>query len=220
MTEGNHRERILGRVRTALGRDGAPDPAAVARARTEALGDGPVQRPVWDGPDRARFRRCLEQAAATTAEVDGLGAAGPAIADWLGDTLPAGTPLHVARDPRLDAIEWPEGLATARPSHGRDALAAVSHADCAVAETGSVVLLSGAANPMTLAFLPDYHVVVVNAQDLVATMEDAWARLRGLPDFPPRAVNWITGPSRTADVEQTLQLGAHGPRSLHVVLVG
>ena len=54
----------------------------------------------------------------------------------------------------------------------------------------------------------------------MAWFEDAWAVLRARPEGMPRATNIISGPSRTADVEQTIQLGAHGPRRVHVILVG
>ncbi len=83
------------------------------------------------------------------------------------------------------------------------------------------MLTSGADNPTTLNFLPDNHIVVVDAEDVAADFESVFARLRAR--FPsrqlPRVVNMITGPSRSADIEQTLILGAHGPRRLHVILV-
>jgi L-lactate dehydrogenase complex protein LldG len=98
----------------------------------------------------------------------------------------------------------------------------VSHAFAAVAETGTLVLTSGADNPTTLNFLPDVHIVVVAARDVAPDFESALTRLRGRfgAGVMPRAVNMITGPSRSADIEQTLILGAHGPRKLHVVVVG
>lgn len=87
-----------------------------------------------------------------------------------------------------------------------------------IAETGSVVFPSGPARPTTLNFLPAYHVVVLRAADIVDCMETLWERLLADGGMP-RAVNVVTGPSRTADFEQTLQLGAHGPRHLHVLLL-
>jgi hypothetical protein len=101
-------------------------------------------------------------------------------------------------------------------------LNAASHAFAAVAESGTLVLTSGEANPTTLNFLPDNHIVVVNAKDVAGDYEEVWAKVRfanGKGQMP-RTVNWITGPSRSADIEQTLLLGAHGPRRLHIVLVG
>ena len=81
---------------------------------------------------------------------------------------------------------------------------------------------SGADNPTTLNFLPETHIVVLESGDLVGTYEEVWTRLRekfGEGEMP-RTVNMITGPSRTADIEQTLELGAHGPRRLHVIILG
>ena len=107
------------------------------------------------------------------------------------------------------------------PSDGHD-LNAVSVAFAAVAESGTLALVSGPDNPTTLNFLPDNHFVVVFADDLVGDYESVFAKLRAVYGVgaAPRTVNFITGPSRSADIEQTLLLGAHGPRRLHIVIVG
>lgn len=102
-----------------------------------------------------------------------------------------------------------------------DGLSVVTEAQYAVAETGSIVAVSGPACDARLNFLAETHIAVLSMGTIVATAEDVWALLRGdraAPDMP-RAVNFITGPSRTADIEQTIELGAHGPRRLHVILV-
>jgi L-lactate dehydrogenase complex protein LldG len=106
-------------------------------------------------------------------------------------------------------------------SEGGD-LNAVSHAFGGVAESGTLALLSGPNNPSTLNFLPDNHIVVVAAVDIVGDYETVWVRVRGAygKGAMPRTVNFITGPSRSGDIEQTLLLGAHGPRRLHIVVVG
>src|SRR5262249_2418505 len=126
-------------------------------------------------------------------------------------------------DPLLAALPWERAgtldISTARSE--ANAHAAVSHAFGAVAETGTVVMTSGADNPTSLNFLPDNHIVVLEAKDVVGDYETVWQRLRDKfgAGTMPRAVNLITGPSRSADIEQTLILGAHGPRRLHVILV-
>ena len=97
---------------------------------------------------------------------------------------------------------------------------AVTPCFAAVAETGTVVLLSSPESPTSLNFLPEDHIVVADAGRLVPYMEDVWPLLRKAPDGIPRTVNLISGPSKTADVEQTIQYGAHGPRRFHVILVG
>jgi len=80
--------------------------------------------------------------------------------------------------------------------------------------------LSGPESPTTLNFLPDDFLCLLPESRIVPRLEDAWALLRAERGSMPRATNIITGPSRTADVEQTIQLGAHGPRRLHVLLWG
>ena len=88
-----------------------------------------------------------------------------------------------------------------------------------IAEIGSLILASGPDSPTTLNFVPDHHLIVLPAGHIVRHFEDAWTLLRALPGGLPRATNIISGPSRTGDVELTIQLGAHGPRSVHVLLV-
>ncbi len=132
--------------------------------------------------------------------------------------------LKRGTDPRLKAMGFEREAAlslTEGPSDGSD-LAAISHADFAIAETGTLMLLSGPDNPVTLTFLPEHHIVVVRAEDVGGDMEAALARLRMLKgkETMPRTVNFVSGPSRSADIEQTILLGAHGPRALHVIVVG
>ena len=106
------------------------------------------------------------------------------------------------------------------PSDGTD-LTGVSHAECGISETGTLALLSGADNPTTLNFLPENHIVVVQRSDIAAHYEEIWPRLRKRfgKGKMPRTVNLITGPSRSADIEQTLLLGAHGPVRLHIIVI-
>ena len=106
----------------------------------------------------------------------------------------------------------------ARAARGTD-LVGITGAFCAIAETGTIVLLSGASTPAATSLLPETHVALVRAERLVRTMEDAFALMRSECTVPPRAVNFVSGPSRTADIEQTLTLGAHGPYRVHVLLV-
>ena len=142
-----------------------------------------------------------------------------------GENLPAD--LVMAPDPSLDDIPW-ETRRLLRIRRGRaEATDAVSLTPCfaAIAETGTLMLISGSGTPTTLNFLPDTHIAVVFADQVVASYEDGWDRLRARtavdPDrgLLPRAVNFITGPSRTGDIEQQIVLGAHGPRRLHILVV-
>jgi L-lactate dehydrogenase complex protein LldG len=134
------------------------------------------------------------------------------------ENLPA--EMVMAPDPRLDAIPWDQRPLLQIRRGRAEAGDAVSLTPClaAVAETGTLMLVSGADTPTTLNFLPDTHIVVLHAGQVVASYEDGWDLIRRLDGWP-RTVNLITGPSRTGDIEQRIQLGAHGPRRLHVVLV-
>jgi L-lactate dehydrogenase complex protein LldG len=126
------------------------------------------------------------------------------------------------------AVCWPEFLSLpwnaqrisvdARAARGDDVVG-VTGAFVAIAETGTLMLLSGGETAATVSLVPETHVAVVQTKRLVATMEDGWALLRSEKGRMPRAVNFVSGPSRTADVEQTVTLGAHGPRRVLVILV-
>ena len=94
----------------------------------------------------------------------------------------------------------------------------VTSAFCAIAETGTLMMLGGADTPATTSLLPETHVAIVDPKRIVATMEDAWELMRKEFSQPPRAVNFISGPSRTADIEQTVTLGAHGPYRVLLIL--
>ncbi|MCG8400348.1 MAG: LUD domain-containing protein, partial [Firmicutes bacterium] len=126
--------------------------------------------------------------------------------------------------PALEYLPWP-GQADLAVDFGRargqDSVA-ISRAFAGIAETGTLMTLSGPETPMTLNFLPDIHILVLAKARIVGAYEDAWALLRAERQggsFMPRAVNWITGPSRSADIELVLLLGVHGPRRLHILLV-
>jgi L-lactate dehydrogenase complex protein LldG len=139
------------------------------------------------------------------------------------ENLPA--ELVMAPDAGLDAIPW-ETRPLLQIRRGRaEASDMVSLTPClaAIAETGTLMLVSGSGTPTTLNFLPDTHIVVVRGGQVVAGYEDGWdlvrAQVQSGGEGWPRTINMITGPSRTGDIEQRIQLGAHGPRRLHIVLV-
>jgi len=165
------------------------------------------------------FVAMAKEVHATVTRVPSAEAVPEAVAHYLAaENLPA--ELVMAPDPSLDEVPW-----GTRPllliRRGRaEADDAVSLTPCfaAVAETGTLMLVSGAQTPTTLNFLPDTHIAVVRADQIVATYEDGWDRLRAAAALP-RVVNFITGPSRTGDIEQQIVLGAHGPRRLHIVII-
>jgi L-lactate dehydrogenase complex protein LldG len=167
------------------------------------------------------FRREAEAALATVHMVETAAEAPQAVAEFLRNhNLPAS--LRMGDDPRLKGMPW--GETTLEIAHGRSGgqdLNAVSHAYGGVAESGTLVMVSGPENPSTLNFLPDNHIIVVAGKDIAGDYESVLARLRAAcgKGGMPRTVNFITGPSRSGDIEQTLLLGAHGPRRLHVIVV-
>src|SRR5262249_33269294 len=132
--------------------------------------------------------------------------------------------LRLAPDPLLTGLPWRERplleISTG-PSAGDDAVS-LTLAEAGVAETGTLMLASGPQSPTTLNFLPDTDIVLLSAERIVGGLEEAWRLLRERRGWAglPRTVNFITGPSRSADIGQKLQLGAHGPRRLHILVVG
>jgi len=130
-------------------------------------------------------------------------------------------PTRGACWPEFAELDWAgAGLGIeARPSHGDDKLG-ITGTFCALAENGTLMLLSGESTHATTSLLPENHVAIVPVSRVVRTMEDGWDLLRRERGSLPRQVNFVSGPSRTADIEMTLVLGAHGPFRVHVVLVG
>ena len=240
------RDDILGGIRRSLRRDPLPaDKTAALTARLAAHRRNlvPARAAALDHGGRVDlFVAMAEEVQTTVARVASDQDIPAEVARYLAaENLPA--ELVAAPDASLDAIPW-DTRPLLRIRRGRaEAHDAVSLTPClaAVAETGTLLLASGPGTPTTLNFLPDTHIVVLHAGQVVASYEDGWDLLRaqrapppqaGEMDRPaggpegaggapllPRTVNLITGPSRTGDIEQRIQLGAHGPRRLHVVLV-
>ncbi len=217
------RMQILEGIRRSLGRPplaGAGLDVVERRLHDHPSGPIPARAGPLSHPEQvALFVTMAESVAATVARVDSLDAVPGAVAAYLaGLNLPA--VIRRAPDPRLDAIPW-SALPTLTVNAGRavdgDAVS-LTGAVAGIAETGTLLLASGPDRPATLNFLPDTHIVVIEAGQIVGSYEQAWDRLRQAGPLP-RTVNLITGPSRTADIELQVQLGAHGPRRLHIVLV-
>lgn len=211
------RDEILNTIRRSLRRGALDD--KTRQALDERLASHPVHiQPTQPGPLVERFAAKLQAVSGTFAYAASMEQAVQAIVNYLAESsLPLR--LVAAPDPFLMSLPWPADLAVEyRATRGQDQVG-LTGAFAAVAETGSLVLLSDPASPTTLNFLPDVHVALLRRERVVPHIEDVWALLRTERGAPPRAVNFITGPSRTADIEQTIQLGAHGPRRVHVVLL-
>jgi L-lactate dehydrogenase complex protein LldG len=220
------REAVLGKVRRALAVSGseADRKAAVEqRLANPATGVIPERGQLEPTARVDLFCKMAEAVQAGVTRIASTDDVPEAIAGYLRqNNLPA--EIRLGADGRLAGLPWektPNLTRKSGPSDGRD-LTGVSHALGGVAETGTLVLLSGTDNPTTLNFLPDTHIVVVEAADIAGDYETVWQRIRTTfgKGVMPRTVNWVTGPSRSADIEQTLLLGAHGPRALQIIVVG
>ncbi len=221
------RAQILGAVRSALGRTeprAAADRATLDRqlaAHPRNLIPARADLPPAERLDL--FQHYAEKAASTVERVADMAAVPQAVADYLRrENLPA--KLVMAPDPSLDAAPWDSQplLERRRGKPAPEDQVGLSSMFAAVAETGSLIALSGPDHPSTLNFLPETHIVVLPAARVTGSYEDVWDKLRAQQTDAtlPRTVNMITGPSLSGDIEQTLQHGAHGPRRLHILLVG
>lgn len=215
---------ILSNIRRSLGVNGSEAPRRTAveqRISTAPRGLKVARSDLPRDGQIALFKQQAEGALATLTELDSYEAVPAAVADYLrSNNLPAA--LRIGQDPRLQGLDW---RATAidllhGPSDGQD-MAGLNHAFAGVAETGTLVMTASADNPTTLNFLPDYALVVLHEKDIAGDYESMWAQLRQTygKGTMPRVVNWVTGPSRSGDIEQVILLGAHGPRRLHILMV-
>ena len=212
------RERILERIRRGQGRGGAApggEERDLVREYLRAHPRGPL--PAVDADLVARF---ADRAAALASTVD-------FVADERDVPATVARYLDAHRLPRsgcvwpvLSRLDWAAaGLSlAARAASGDDAVG-VTGVFCALAETGTLCVLSGAGTPSSASLVPETHVAIVAASRIVAHMEDAWDLMRTELGQLPRAVNYVSGPSRTADIEQTVVLGAHGPARVHIVII-
>ncbi len=212
------RENILARIRANSGRSGLTTAAEIdaARAVIQARARGPLpgfgrHEPVQHFIDECgRLKTTLAEAASLT-EVPRVVARylaeqnlQPALAGW----------------DEFAALDWASSQLhyASRPANAVD-LVGLTGCFCAIGETGTLLLLGARATPKVTALLPETHICVVSRARIVPTMEDAFQLLRDEFGAPPRATFFVSGPSRTADIEQTIVIGAHGPYRVHVILV-
>ncbi|VAW17691.1 Predicted L-lactate dehydrogenase, hypothetical protein subunit YkgG [hydrothermal vent metagenome] len=219
------RAAILERTRASLGvRAGDAARASIVAAR---LGN-PARNTI---PGRAKgdakrlrsfFTAQLEKAQASVVGIPSLDALPGAVTEYLKlHNLPQA--LRMGDDEILAKADWSKAPHLERafgPAAETDAVG-LAATFAGIAETGTLMLVSGAANPTTNNFLPETHIVVVPGSRLLGSYEDGWDALRASrgKGAMPRTVNYVSGPSRTGDIEQKILLGAHGPRRLHVIIV-
>ncbi len=225
MSEDGGKRAVLGAIRRGLRRGALPaDQADLLRTRM-------AQHPRHLIPARSRLPRpgqidlfvtMVEREYGTVARLADFSAVPAAVADYLAvQNLPSG--FTMAPHPELRAIPWSERpLLAIREGRAQGAdTVAVQHGFAGIAETGTLMLPSGPQRPTTLNLLAETAIVVLRASRVVGAYEEAWDLLRTEHGngVMPRNVMLVTGVSRSADIEQTLELGAHGPRRLHVLLI-
>ena len=219
------RDAVLGRVRRALGRTGSDLPArADAEAYMSDHRHGP--RPKLSADLVTRFRERATDMESTVDHVASMEAIPAAVARYLDQLdLPPSLTAQKSHNgvcwPEFAHLDWAEAGLTieSRPTAGHDRLG-ITGSFCAIAETGTLVFLSGADTPSATALLPDTHIAILRPERIVAGMEEAFALIRTECGAMPRAMNMISGPSRTGDIEQTIVLGAHGPFRVHILQLG
>jgi len=217
------KETLLNAIRRGLRRGPLPaDQAALLHARLAAHPRQPIPaRSRIDHPGQlALFTANVEREFGTVARVASAAEIPGAVAEYLAaQNLPS--EIVIAPHPELREIPWHErpllhlreGRAEARD------MVSIQHGFAGIAETGTLMLPSAPERPTTINLLADTAIVVLRASRVVGAYEEAWDRLRAAMPAMPRNVMLVTGPSRSADIEQALELGAHGPRRLHVVLL-
>lgn len=218
------RTQILDSLRRSLRRgplEGAARQAVEQRLADPPRGPAVARADLPQAGKVALFCQWADANDATVARVAAADVPGEVAAYLARNNLPSEAAM--APSPQLDRYDWSsQRMLALRRGRGeaRDQVS-ITGAFAGIAETGTLVMTSGPGHPVSLNLLPDTHIVVLREDDIVGGYEDVWSRLRTRygKDSMPRTVNTITGPSRTGDIEQTIELGAHGPRRMHIVVV-
>jgi L-lactate dehydrogenase complex protein LldG len=211
------RRNILARIRAAQGRE--PEPSASER---EAAADYLARHPQGPRPDMpadltARFIEEAQKLSTTIDTVESLSDVPIAAHRYL---VEHALPLQAIAWQTLQDLRWSDAGLTVEFRKPKDGdVVGLTGCFCATAETGSLVLLSGPETYASAGLLPETHIAIVPASRIVAGHEEAFALIRSERGELPRAVNFVSGPSRTGDIEQTIVLGAHGPYRVHVIVV-
>jgi len=222
MTEA--RSQILDGIRRSLRRgELGGDARAAVEQRLAVPPRGPVvaRAQLPQAEKVALFCQWAEANNATVARVAPAEVPAEVTAYLARNNLPATAAM--APSPQLEGYDWASQkmLSLRRGRAEASDHVAITGAFAGIAETGTLVMTSGPDHPVSLNLLPDTHVVVLREGDIVSGYEEVWQRLRARygRNAMPRTVNTITGPSRTGDIEQTIELGAHGPRRMHILVV-
>lgn len=209
------RDRILGRIAAKLVASKPVHMDEDVEAHIQRHSRGPA--PAMEQDIVMRFKDRAGKLSSDLNEVTGLDEVPVVVATYLRER---DLPMQAVCWPQFDGLSWDAAglMVEVRKAAGTD-LVGITGVFCAIAETGTLMLLSGPETPASMSLLPETHVAILPVDRIVPSMEDAWALLRKEKGQLPRAVNFVSGPSRTADIEQTVTLGAHGPYRVLIVLV-
>lgn len=214
------RDTVLNRIGKALGRSG--EQVVTVAERPEAVTQRLLAKHRHTLPKVAddeidALIKAMESVLMGVTRLQTMSDCAAAIDDYLeSENIDVSAPGSVTVAPALSDLAWPSHYAKG-PASGVEKVS-ITPCFAAVVETGSIVTVSGEQTPSTLNFLPETHIIIVRESQVVRHVDDVFPLLRASAHVP-RAVNFITGPSRTADIEQTLEIGAHGPRRMHVLLL-
>lgn len=214
------RENILGRIRKALGREGTEptaDETAHVRAAIARHTVGPQPTIAHPAHPLAHFRAECDRLGTTHAEAPSRAHVPAEVRRYL-DANDLERRLLIWHE--FADLDWAAAGITVDDRTAQESdRTSLTGCFCAIAETGTLLLLSSPATPKATALVPESHICVVPRTRIVLNMEEAFGLMRGEVGEPPRATWFISGPSRTADIEQTLVIGAHGPYRVHVIVV-
>lgn len=218
------REAILARLRQAIGRPSDEQERAAARVEMRLAAPRPNLLPARGQVEGEAlvelFVRMAEAVRADVRRVPELAELPATVSAYLREhNLPQ--KLVMAPHPLLDAagFESQPLLRVRRGTAAETDEVGLTLAAAGIAETGTLMLASGPEQPTLLSFLPETCIVALPTEDIDGAYEQSWQRLREALGAPPRSVNFVTGPSRTGDIGQKIEFGAHGPRRLCIVLV-
>lgn len=211
------RAAIFSRIRQAQSRPEQPTQAELDQVQQYLGNHLPGPRPDLGADLVARFRQQAERTSQTLDRVNSLEEVPAAAARYLADT---GLQPRAIAWRTLNGLPWQQaGMSVEFRKPVNEDLVGVTGCFCAVAETGTLMLLSGPDTFSSAALLPETHIAIVPESRVVGSIEDAFALAKKERGELPRATNFISGPSRTGDIEQTIVLGAHGPYRVHLILV-
>ena len=211
------RAAIFSRIRQAQNRPEQPTQSELDQVQQYLSAHAPGPRPDLGADLIARFRQQAERTSQTLDRVESLEQVPAAVERYLSGL---GLAKQAIAWRTLDGLPWQQaGVQVEFRKPVNDDMVGVTGCFCAVAETGTLMLLSGPDTFSSAALLPETHVAIVPESRIVGSIEDAFALAKKERGELPRATNFISGPSRTGDIEQTIVLGAHGPYRVHVILV-